>query len=135
MYWKCFIVQGTPTGIICSSILGEPAASSQSEGCQIHALGSHHDLLVFVPTTPFWRSLQHDQECRCGEIFFPANSEGLPHHIEASVGFSNEVDTHLVTSARLDSCPERERCIVLLMDEMHVRQDIGYDRTTGKQEY
>ena len=56
------------------------------------------------------------------------------YHIKASVGFSDEVDTHLVTSARLDSCPERERCIVILMDEMYVREDIVYDRTTGKQE-
>ena len=50
---------------------------------------------------------------------------------KATAGFSHEVDTQLAEAARIDSCPEREKHILLIMDEMHIREDIVYDRNTG----
>ena len=50
---------------------------------------------------------------------------------KAAAGFSNEVDTHLLQAAKLDTCPDREKHVILLMDEMHLREDLVYDRHSG----
>lgn len=33
-------------------------------------------------------------------------------------------DEMLVSAANLTTCPEREKCVLLLLDEMHIRQDL-----------
>ena len=38
----------------------------------------------------------------------------------------------LVNAANLTSCPEREKYVILLLDEMHIRQDIAFDKHTGE---
>ena len=38
----------------------------------------------------------------------------------------------LVNAANLISCPEREKYVILLLDEMHIRQDIVFDKHTGE---
>ncbi len=38
----------------------------------------------------------------------------------------------LVSAAKVASCPEREKCIILLLDEMHIRQDLVFDKHTGE---
>ena len=54
---------------------------------------------------------------------------------KAAAGFSREIDVHLMEAANLLSCPEREKHIVLLMDEMHLREDLVYDLHTGRYNY
>lgn len=34
----------------------------------------------------------------------------------------------LMEAAMVDKCPERERCVILLLDEMHVREDLVFDK-------
>ncbi len=34
-------------------------------------------------------------------------------------------------AARINECPEREKYIVLLMDEMHIKEDVIYDKHSG----
>ena len=51
---------------------------------------------------------------------------------KAAAGFSHEVGAHLLHEARLDSCPDCGRhTLLLLMDEMHLREDLVYDRHSG----
>ena len=38
----------------------------------------------------------------------------------------------LVRAAKVASCPEREKYTILLLDEMHVREDLVYDKHTGE---
>ena len=54
------------------------------------------------------------------------------HHTKATVGFSKEVDKQLQVAAKMSSCPEREKCVIIIMDEMHLREDLAYDKHTGK---
>ena len=54
------------------------------------------------------------------------------HYIKASTRFSTEVDKMLVRAAKVESCFKREKCIVLLLDEMHIREDLVYDKHTGE---
>ena len=47
--------------------------------------------------------------------------------ILAATGFSTEVDGMLMKAAKVDPCPEREKCMILLLDEMHIREDLVFD--------
>ena len=53
------------------------------------------------------------------------------HYVKAAHGYSHEVDCMLVKAAKLDTCPDREKCVLLLLDEMHIREDIVFDRHSG----
>ena len=53
------------------------------------------------------------------------------YYTKACAGFSSEVDRQLMDVANIADCPEREKYVVILMDEMHVKEDIVYDKHTG----
>lgn len=53
------------------------------------------------------------------------------HHTKACAGFSADVDIQLMDIAKVSTCPDREKCVLLIMDEMHVREDLVYDKHTG----
>ena len=53
------------------------------------------------------------------------------YHVQASTGFSTEVDKMLMQAAKVDTCPTREKCTILLLDEMHLREDLVFDKHTG----
>ena len=38
----------------------------------------------------------------------------------------------LAEAADVKTCPERNKCVLLLLDEMHVREDLVYDKHTGE---
>ena len=52
------------------------------------------------------------------------------HYVEASTGFSSEVDKMLIQVAKVNTCPECEMNVILL-DEMHIREDIVFDKHSG----
>ena len=54
------------------------------------------------------------------------------HYVKACTGFSAEVDQMLISAAKLNSCPERDKCVILLLDEMHIRQDLVFDKHSGE---
>ena len=53
------------------------------------------------------------------------------HYVTACTGFSSEVDEMLMKAAKVDSCPEREKCVILLLDEMHIREDLVFNKHNG----
>ena len=53
------------------------------------------------------------------------------HYVEAHTGFSDAVDRMLMNTAKVGSCSEREKCVLLLLDEMHIREDLVFDKHTG----
>lgn len=53
------------------------------------------------------------------------------YYTDAKPGFSFTVDNQLQEMANLKKCAEREKYVLLLMDEMHIRDDIVYDKHTG----
>jgi len=38
----------------------------------------------------------------------------------------------LMEAAEVKTCPEHNRCVLLLLDEMHVREDLVYDKHEGE---
>ena len=57
------------------------------------------------------------------------------HYVKASSGFSSEVDKMLIQVAKVDMCPEREKNIILRLDEMHIREDIVFDKYSGTMDW
>lgn len=42
------------------------------------------------------------------------------------------MDAQLCSAAKLDKCEERDKCVLLLLDEMHVKEELVYDKNTGE---
>ena len=38
----------------------------------------------------------------------------------------------LMEAAEVNTCAERNKCVILLLDEMHVREDLVYDKHEGE---
>lgn len=54
------------------------------------------------------------------------------HYVRATTGFFTNVDKQLIAAAEIATCADWEKCVVLLMDEMHIREDLVYNKTSGK---
>ena len=52
------------------------------------------------------------------------------YHVKASIGFSSEVDQMLINETQQDN--ERDKNVIVLVDEMHIREDLVFDKHTGK---
>ncbi len=50
------------------------------------------------------------------------------HYVQAQTGFSDAVDKMLMDTAKMGSCPERDKYTLLLLDEMH---NLVFDKHTG----
>lgn len=53
------------------------------------------------------------------------------HFASARAGFSVDTDRQLLDAMEIQSCPEWKKCTILLMDEMHVKADLVYDKFSG----
>ena len=42
-------------------------------------------------------------------------------------GFSASVDMHLMDAAKITTCVEREKYVLIIFDEMHIKEDLVYD--------
>ena len=67
-------------------------------------------------------------------IFLPSQRtlRDYTHHLKPGSGFSAGVDGQLYSIAKLDKCEERDRCVLLLLDEIYVKQDLVYNKNTGE---
>ncbi len=54
------------------------------------------------------------------------------HCVKADPGFSTEVDHQLMLASKVLVCPEWEKLVVLLLDEMYIREDLVYNKHTGE---
>ena len=54
------------------------------------------------------------------------------HYIEAKCGFSVQVDCMLQKTAKVYSCSERDKCVILLLDKIYIKEDLVYNKHSGK---
>ena len=54
------------------------------------------------------------------------------YYTNAKSGFSASVDQQLLDCVNIDSCSERDLYVILIMDEMHIRDEIIYDKHSGR---
>ena len=51
--------------------------------------------------------------------------------VKAVDGFSPEVDCQLMQAAQMDSCEDWQKLVILLLDEMHIKEGLVYDKHSG----
>ena len=54
------------------------------------------------------------------------------HYVRALPGFLADVDEQLIEAAKLSTCEEFQKYVVLVMDEMHIKEDLVYDKHSGE---
>lgn len=57
------------------------------------------------------------------------------HFAKATMGFSVDVDLQLIEAAEASNCPEWKKCVVILMDEMYIRESLVYEKSSGIDDY
>ncbi len=53
------------------------------------------------------------------------------HHFQSKCGFSEEVDQQLVAHPDVRGAEHWTRYVILFLDEMHIREDLVYNKHTG----
>lgn len=54
------------------------------------------------------------------------------HHLKPGPGYCAGVDAQLRSVAKLDKCEEREKCVLMLLDEMYIKKDLVYNKISGE---
>lgn len=54
------------------------------------------------------------------------------HCVKAGSGYSTEEDRQLMRAANICSCPDWHKLIILLVDEIHIKESIVYDKHSGR---
>lgn len=53
------------------------------------------------------------------------------HYCKGDPGFSTAVDEQLICSSYLNSLEEWQKCVIILIDEMHVKKNLVYEKHSG----
>ena len=53
------------------------------------------------------------------------------HYIQAESGFSEDIDKMLMEATHVNTCPDKNKYVVLLIDKMYVREGIVYEKHSG----
>ena len=72
------------------------------------------------------------RECKCISLPSQRTLRDYTHHIKPTIGFSAGVDSQLYHAAKLDWCEEREKYVILLLDEMHIKESLVFDKHSGE---
>ena len=51
------------------------------------------------------------------------------HCVKAEAGFSTEVDSK---AANMTTCPEWHKLVIVLLDEVHIKENLVFDKHSGK---
>lgn len=79
-------------------------------------------------------SKAYDTIRESGCIYLPSQRtlRDYSHCTESGPSFTSEVDIQLQKAAKLDSSPEWHRLTILLLDEMHIKESLVYNKHSGK---
>ena len=76
----------------------------------------------------------HEVLRQSGVIHLPSQQtlKDYTNCVKASPGFSHDVDAQLLSSINAESCPSWHKLVILLLDEMHIKEGLFYDKHTGR---
>lgn len=72
--------------------------------------------------------------CSSGCLALPSQRtlQGYSNAIKAVTGFSKDVNMHLMEAVHLDTSPNYHKFIIILIDKMHVKEDMVYSKHNGR---
>lgn len=71
------------------------------------------------------------RESGCLQLPSQRTLRDYTYHIKAATGYSDEVDDMLMKTAKIDELEDYQKCVLVLMDEMHVKDGLVYDKHSG----
>ena len=54
------------------------------------------------------------------------------HCVNSTAGFSAALDRHLMEVADVNACPEFKKNVVIIMDEMYIKEDLVFNKVSGE---
>ncbi len=108
---------------------------SQMQNCRSNKGKRWHPLMIK------WCILLKQQSSRAYEMLRMSGCIQLPsqrtlrdytHHTASTIGFSIELDRQLMDDAQFQSLSEYQKYVCLVGDEMHVKEDLVYDKFSGE---
>ena len=93
------------------------------------------------PTMVKWCLYLRHQSPRAYELLRSSGCIRLPsqrllrdytYHVTSSPGFCTEIDQQLMVDANIASLEDFQKHVCLLGDEMHIKEDLVYDKTSGE---
>ena len=69
-----------------------------------------------------------------GCLFLPSERSlrDYSQAVKSEIGFSAAVDSQLLSAANITSCEEWEKLVILIIDEMYIREDLIFQKSTGR---
>ena len=90
------------------------------------------NLLTDIMFSWFYRSSGcYDTLRKCIQLPSARTLQDYTHYVEAKLGFLSDVDKMLINAAQISTCPAREKCVILLLDEMHIQEQLIFDKHSG----
>ena len=107
----------------------EAALKSNAKGMRWHPMIIRWCLYLRHRSSGAYDTLR---ESGCLKLPSQRTLRDYTYHVKAKVGFSSEVDTMLMRAAELSQSKELAQYVILLIDEMHIREDLVYDKHSGE---
>lgn len=89
----------------------------------------HYDYIITCRSSGAYELLR---ESGCIKLPTQRTLRDYTYYVAASTGFSSEVDQMLICASSVKTCPDRDKCVLILIDEMHIREDLVFDKHSGK---
>ena len=78
------------------------------------------------------KAYEHFRESGCIVLPSQRTLRDYTYHVHSTTGFSAEEDKQLMSAAKVEqSTEEWKKCVVLVMDEMYLKEDLFYDKHSG----
>lgn len=106
----------------------EAASRQDKRGMRWHPLMVKWCLYLRHQSNKAYETLR---DSRCISLPSQRTLRDYTHFVKACSGFSAEVDNQLSMAANLSSCEEYQKLVILLLDEMHIKEDLIYDKHSG----
>jgi len=99
--------------IFWKSVLGYTVKGFISEKTINNAMGPCNNILVPISSPPSWIKLPSQRTLH-----------DYTYYTKTKAGFGDDIDQQLMETAQILTCPHREKYVILIMDEMHIKEDI-----------
>jgi hypothetical protein len=101
---------------------------SSKNGCRWHPLMIRWCLYLRHQSGKAYETLR---QSGCISLSSQRTLHEYSHSVKAGCGGTNEEDVQLLQAADLEASPDYHRLVCLLMDEMYIKEDLVYNKSTG----
>ena len=125
----CQILKSYPENTFQHIFWKSQMKNGDSRGKRWHPLMIKWSLLLRHQSSHAYEMLR-----KSGVIQLPSQRtlRDYTYHFSSTAGFSNDLDSQLMEDAKFQSLADHEKIVCLIGDEMHVKEDLIYDKFSGE---